>query len=278
MSSGKMENKSSLLINAVIAAKKAGDAVLEVYGSAFSFEQKKDSSPLTLADMRSHDIIVAQLNSRQAGKLPILSEEGRDIPYGERKEWEYYWLVDPLDGTKEFIKRNGEFTVNIALMHRDRPIMGVVLVPVKDVLYFALEGKGAFKLSGTSGLKSSLSFEELKGPAVKLPLKTAARAGTFTAIASRSHMSSETSSFLEGLKKEHGGIEIVSAGSSLKFCLVAEGTADIYPRFAPTMEWDTAAGQAIVEQAGGSVLQYGTGGPLSYNKENLLNPWFIVRS
>ena len=277
MSSGGMVNISCRMIDAVLAAKKAGDAVLEIYGSAFSFEQKEDRSPLTLADRRSHDLIAGQLNSRQAGKLPILSEEGRDIHYGERKAWEYYWLVDPLDGTKEFIKRNGEFTVNIALMHRDRPVMGVILVPVKDILYFAFEGTGAFKLSGTSALKSRISFEELIGAAVRLPLKTATGAGTFTAIASRSHMSGETSSFLEELKKEHGGIEIVSAGSSLKFCLVAEGAADIYPRFAPTMEWDTAAGQAIVEQAGGSVLQHGTGEPLKYNKENLLNPWFIVR-
>jgi 3'(2'), 5'-bisphosphate nucleotidase len=277
MSSDSMVNISSLLIDAVIAAKKAGDAILEVYGTAFSFEQKEDRSPLTLADMRSHDVITGQLNGRQAGKLPILSEEGRDILYAERKAWEYYWLVDPLDGTKEFIKRNGEFTVNIALMHRDRPVMGVILVPVKDILYFAAEGTGAFRLSGTSALKNHLSFEELKRAAARLPLKTTAEARTFTAIASRSHMSGETSSFLEELKKEHGGIEIVSAGSSLKFCLVAEGAADIYPRFAPTMEWDTAAGQAIVEQAGGSVLQYGTGEPLRYNKENLLNPWFIVR-
>jgi len=277
MSSGKRININSRLMDAVIAAKMAGDAVLEVYGTAFSFEQKKDKSPLTLADTRSHEVIAGQLNSSQAGKLPLLSEEGRDISYEERKAWEYYWLVDPLDGTKEFIKRNGEFTVNIALMHRDRPVMGVVLVPVKDILYFASEGAGAFRLSGTSAIKNSLTIEELTGAAVRLPLKTAIRSRTFTAIASRSHMSGETSSFLEGLKKEHGGIDIVSAGSSLKFCLVAEGSADIYPRFAPTMEWDTAAGQAVVEQAGGSVLQYGTAGPLRYNKEDLLNPWFIVR-
>lgn len=277
MPSYNLPNINSLLVEAVIAAKKAGDAVLEVYGSNFNIEQKEDRSPLTLADKRSHDVIAGRLNSLQACKLPFLSEEGRDISYVERKSWEYYWLVDPLDGTKEFIKRNGEFTVNIALMHKDRPVMGVVLVPVKDIFYFACDGAGAFRLSDTSALKSSISFEELKDAAVRLPLKTEKGTGIFTAIASRSHLSGETSSFLEELKKEHGGIEIISAGSSLKFCLVAEGAADIYPRFAPTMEWDTAAGQAIVEQAGGSVLQYGTGGPLMYNKENLLNPWFIVR-
>lgn len=273
MPSNNLFNINILLVESVIAAKKAGAAIMEVYGSDFSVEQKEDRSPLTLADKRSHDVIADRLNSLQACKLPLLSEEGKDIPYGERKAWEYYWLVDPLDGTKEFIRRNGEFTVNIALIYRDRPVMGVVLVPVKDVLYFACDGAGAFRLSGASALKNSVSFEELKGAAVRLPFKTT----TFTAIASRSHLSAETSSFLEELKKEHGGMEIISAGSSLKFCLVAEGSADVYPRFAPTMEWDTAAGQAIVEQAGGSVLQHGTGGPLRYNKENLLNPWFIVR-
>jgi 3'(2'), 5'-bisphosphate nucleotidase len=276
MLSNNLLNINILLVEAVIASKKAGDAILEVYSSGFSVEQKEDRSPLTLADRRSHEIISRHLQAL-GNSLPLLSEEGRDINYGERKAWEYYWLVDPLDGTKEFIKRNGEFTVNIALIYRDRPLMGVILVPVKDILYFACDGAGAFRLSGASALKSSFSFEELKEAAVSLPLQTATETGTFTAIASRSHLSGETSSFLEELKKEHGEIEIVSAGSSLKFCLVAEGTADVYPRFAPTMEWDTAAGQAIVEQAGGSVLQHGTGGPLRYNKENLLNPWFIVR-
>lgn len=276
MSSKDLLNRNSRLIEAVIAAKKAGDAVLEVYGSAFSVEQKEDRSPLTLADRRSHEII-HQLLASENSPLPLLSEEGRDIPYEERKAWEYYWLVDPLDGTKEFVKRNGEFTVNIALIHKDRPVMGVVLVPVKDILYFAAEGTGAFKLSDTSWINNGLSFKELAGKADRLPMKTEMRAGTFTAIASRSHMSAETNSYLDGLKKEYGEIEIVSAGSSLKFCLIAEGTADIYPRFGPTMEWDTAAGQAIVEQAGGMVLKHETNEPLRYNKENLLNPWFIVR-
>jgi len=277
MSLKDLVNISGLIIDAVIAAKKASDAIIEVYGSGFSVEQKEDRSPLTLADRRSHEIIADQLKNRQAGKLPLLSEEGRNIPYQERKEWEYYWLVDPLDGTKEFIKRNGEFTVNIALMQKDRPVMGVVLVPVKDILYFAAEGKGAFKISDSSRIKNSLSFEELQQKAERLPIRTETDRRAFTAIASRSHLSDETSSYLNGLKKEHGEIEIISAGSSLKFCLIAEGAADIYPRFAPTMEWDTAAGQAIVEQAGGAVLQHDTGRPLRYNKESLLNPWFIVR-
>jgi 3'(2'), 5'-bisphosphate nucleotidase len=269
-------NINSLLVNAVIAAKRAGDAIVEVYGSGFTVEQKEDRSPLTLADRRSHEIISGHLQSLVTS-LPLLSEEGRDIPYKERKAWEYYWLVDPLDGTKEFIKKNGEFTVNIALMHKDRPVMGVVLLPVKGTLYFAAENTGAFKMSDTSSIDNSLSFRELQGKALSLPIEAEKGERTFTAIASRSHMSDETSAYLETLKKEHGEVGIISAGSSLKFCLVAEGTADVYPRFAPTMEWDTAAGQAVVEQAGGAVIQYETGSPLRYNKENLLNPWFIVK-
>lgn len=272
-----MINMQGLLTDAVVAAKKAGEAILEVYASDFSVEHKEDRSPLTLADRRSHDIIFRHLLTSGNSPLPLLSEEGRDIPHKERKAWEYFWLVDPLDGTKEFVKRNGEFTVNIALMHKDRPVMGVIFLPVKDLLYFAAEGTGAFKLSGTSWINSKSTFRKLEKTADRLPIKTKTVAGTFTAIASRSHMSDETSSFLEGLKKEHGEVEIVSAGSSLKFCLVAEGSADIYPRFGPTMEWDTAAGQAIVEITGGTVIQHETGSPLRYNKENLLNPWFIVR-
>jgi len=276
MPSNNLLNINSLLVDAVIAAKKASDAIVEVYGSTFNVELKGDRSPLTLADRRSHEIISGHLQALEKS-LPLLSEEGRDIPYKERKLWEYYWLVDPLDGTKEFIKKNGEFTVNIALMFRDRPVMGVVLLPVKDILYFAAEEIGAFKISDTLWIKNRPSLSELQGNAQRLPIKTEGGERTFTAIASRSHLSDETSSYLETLKKEHGGIRTISAGSSLKFCLVAEGTADVYPRFAPTMEWDTAAGQAIVEHAGGAVLKYETGVPLRYNKENLLNPWFIVK-
>ena len=275
MPSNNLLNINSLLVDAVIAAKKASDAIVEVYGSTFNVELKGDRSPLTLADRRSHEIISGHLQALEKS-LPLLSEEGRDIPYKERKLWEYYWLVDPLDGTKEFIKKNGEFTVNIALMFRDRPVMGVVLLPVKDILYFAAEEIGAFKISDTLWIKNRPSLSELQGNAQRLPIKTEGGERTFTAIASRSHLSDETSSYLGGLKKEHGEIEIISAGSSLKFCLVAEGAADVYPRFGPTMEWDTAAGQAIVEQSGGAVLHHKTGEPLRYNKEDLLNPWFIV--
>ena len=269
-------NIKSLLADAVLAAKRAGEAIIEVYGSGFTVEQKEDRSPLTLADKRSHEIISGHLQTLE-NPLPLLSEEGRDIPYTERRAWDYYWLIDPLDGTKEFVKKNGEFTVNIALMLRDRPVMGVVFLPVKDILYFAAEETGAYRISDTSWINNRLSLDELQAKALRLPIKGEEGERTFTAIASRSHLSDETSAYLETLKKEHGEIRTISAGSSLKFCLVAEGTADVYPRFAPTMEWDTAAGQAVVEQSGGAVLQYETGCQLRYNKENLLNPWFIVK-
>ncbi len=277
MPSGDLINIESLLINAVLASKKAGEAIMEVYDSDFKAEQKKDRSPVTSADIRSHKIISRHLLSSGHIYLPLLSEEGRYIPYSERQTWEYYWLVDPLDGTKEFINRNDEFTVNIALMRKDMPVIGVIYVPARDILYFAAEATGAFKISGTSWIRKGFSFEALKGKACRLPIQTGTGDKFFTAIASRSHMSEDTRSFLDRWKKEHGEFRIISAGSSLKFCLVAEGAADIYPRFGPTMEWDTAAGQAIVEQAGGVALSNETGESLKYNKEELLNPWFIVK-
>jgi 3'(2'), 5'-bisphosphate nucleotidase len=232
-------NIHSLLVKAVIAAKKAGDAIVEVYGSDFTVERKEDRSPLTLADRRSHEIISGSLQGLE-GPLPLLSEEGRDIPYSERKAWGYYWLVDPLDGTKEFVKKNGEFTVNIALMHRDRPVMGVVFLPVKDILYFAAENTGAFKTSDTSWITDSLSLGELQGKALRLPIKAEKGERTFTAIDSRSHMSDETRAYLEALKKEHGEVGIISAGSSLKFCLVlkaAEGISAL-PTMGGTLRQD----------------------------------------
>jgi 3'(2'), 5'-bisphosphate nucleotidase len=263
---------AGLLLAAVGAAKKAGDAILEVYNSDFAVELKDDKSPLTLADKRAHEIISREL-SRLA--YPILSEEGKNIPYEERKDWEYFWLVDPLDGTKEFVKRNGEFTVNIALIHNTRPVLGVVYVPVKAVLYYAAEGIGAYKLEGGDGPDSAASLDALVAKSRKLPIADGPKR-RFTVVASRSHMSRETEDHLNELKKEHGEVDVISAGSSLKFCLVAEGLADEYPRFGPTMEWDTAAGHALVEQANGVILEINTTNPLRYNKESLLNPWFTV--
>ncbi|UXP33559.1 3'(2'),5'-bisphosphate nucleotidase CysQ [Reichenbachiella agarivorans] len=251
-----MELKQLLEI-AKTAATKAAVSVLEIYQSGdFSIEAKADDSPLTLADKASHLAIVAELEKTQ---IPILSEEGAKIEFSERKEWEYFWMIDPLDGTKEFIKRNGEFTINIALIHGGKSILGVVQVPVRDELYFSIQGEGAFK-------EANGKINELKINKISM-----ADSG-LRVVASRSHLSDETQRFMDGLNSP----EIVSMGSSLKLLAVAEGTADLYPRFAPTMEWDTAAAQAIVEAAGGSVTIQGTNKPVVYNKENLLNPHFFV--
>jgi 3'(2'), 5'-bisphosphate nucleotidase len=279
-------NDKFYLLTAVKAAIDAGHAILDVYRSSdFEVEEKADKSPLTLADKRSHEIIVERL-----GKLdiPILSEEGKDIPYEERKRWETYWLIDPLDGTKEFIKKNGEFTVNIAMIRDRKPAGGVIYVPDKNVLYFALDSLGSYKADSIDGIEAINSqvigsVAESTAEAIDsiIDASTTLPAGyptnrPFTIIGSRSHASPELEAFVEEKRQEYGEVEFISAGSSLKLCLVAEGKADIYPRTGPTMEWDTAAGQAIAENAGCKVLQYDTNEPLIYNKENLLNPWFVV--
>lgn len=252
----------------------AGRAILEIYGSDFTVERKDDNSPLTLADRRSHDIIVGGLSRLPVGKLPVLSEEGNDIPYGERKTWELLWMVDPLDGTKEFIQRNGEFTVNIALIGKGRPLLGVVYLPTKGRMYFGANGLGAYLLEHETAPASD-SIDAILNASVRLPL-TARDESRVMVIGSRSHMSAETEQFISGLRSRGNDVGFLSAGSSLKFCLIAEGKADIYPRFAPTMEWDTAAGQAIVECAGGAVLRADAPVPLTYNKEDLRNPWFVA--
>ncbi|MEE9604794.1 MAG: 3'(2'),5'-bisphosphate nucleotidase CysQ [Candidatus Scalindua sp.] len=277
---------AQLLLVALLAAKHAGEAILEVYNSDFAVERKDDNSPLTLADKRSHEIIMNDLrktieikNSEHTHNnltLPILSEEGRDIPYDERKGWEYFWLVDPLDGTKEFIKRNGEFTVNIALIHKNNPVLGIIYVPVKDTFYFAAIDIGAYKLTNSKIATGKLSMKELLDKSQRLPISTNDKKASLTIIGSRSHATKEFLEFIEHIKGKHGEVELISAGSSLKFCLVAEGIADVYPRFGPTMEWDTAAGQAIVEQVEGRVVDIQTKEPLKYNKRNLLNPFFII--
>ncbi|HJO48978.1 MAG TPA: 3'(2'),5'-bisphosphate nucleotidase CysQ, partial [Candidatus Scalindua sp.] len=262
----------------LLAAKRAGEAILDVYGSDFAVEQKDDKSPLTLADKRSHEIIMDVLEQTitvNNGTVPVLSEEGRGIPFDERKEWEYFWLVDPLDGTREFVNRNGEFSVNIALIRNHKPVLGIIYIPVKDVFYFAAIDFGTYKLENSESLFDNLSIKELLNKSQRLPLANNDKS-SFTVIGSRSHTSEEFTEFVKLLNEKHGKVEFISSGSSLKLCLVAEGIADVYPRFGPTMEWDTAAGQAIVEQAEGSVMDIQTREPLRYNKEDLLNPFFIV--
>ena len=261
-----MEN---LLKIAIEAALEAGKAILEIYNSGeFDVEIKGDKSPLTKADKASHNVIMSFLKKT---KIPVLSEEGREIPYEERKNWKQLWIIDPVDGTKEFIKRNGEFTVNIALVENGRPIMGVVYVPVTGDFYFGAKGQGAKKLVVDS--EAELSIKQLSH-GKSIPIKMNRQ---FTVVGSRSHMNTETEDFLNSYKEEHGELAILSKGSSLKMCMVAEGLADVYPRFAPTMEWDTAAGQAVVEAAGFSMLEKESRLPLRYNKEDLLNPHFIVQ-
>lgn len=267
-----------LILTTLFAAKRAGEAILDVYGSDFAVEQKDDKSPLTLADTRSHEIIMDVLEQTITVNnctVPVLSEEGRGIPFDERKEWECFWLVDPLDGTKEFVKRNGEFTVNIALIQKHKPVLGIIYIPVKDVFYFAAINLGTYKLENSENLVDNLSIKELLDKSQRLPL-TNNNKSSLTVIGSRSHTSEEFSEFVKRLNEKYGNIEYIYSGSSLKLCLVAEGRADVYPRFGPTMEWDTAAGQAIVEQAEGRVMDIQTREPLRYNKENLLNPFFIV--
>lgn len=258
-----------MLLTAIKAALAAGDEIMKVYASDFSVEHKEDASPLTLADKNAHDVIVRLLASLN---IPVMSEEGKELPYEERKKWKKLWIVDPLDGTKEFVKRNGEFTVNIALVEDRSPVLGVIFQPVTKVLYAGAKGIGSYKIPGPDFDTSSLDAVLKSGK--RIPQKKEGR--KFTVVASRSHMSQETMALVNDLKKEHTEIDLVSAGSSLKFCLVAEGSADIYPRFAPTMEWDTAAGQAIAEQSGKTVIDHKTGKPMLYNRENLLNNWFMV--
>jgi 3'(2'), 5'-bisphosphate nucleotidase len=225
---------------------------------------------LTIADKQSHEVIKKALATTG---FPLLSEEGKELEYNDRNNWETFWLVDPLDGTKEFIKKNGEFTVNIALVKKGAPVLGVVYVPVTGVLYFGAEGVGSFYTTISDNL-SDENINDILESAKHLP--DAQQPAVYTVVASRSHNTPETEAFIEEKRKEHGEVNLISSGSSLKLCLVAEGKAQVYPRLAPTMEWDTAAGHAVAKFAGCNVYNYETKREVVYNKENLLNPWFVV--
>jgi len=243
----------------VTIAKDAGDIIMEIYNKDFQIDYKDDKSPLTEADTASNEIICQALEEKYP-EIPLLSEENKSVDYEIRKDWDYFWLIDPIDGTKEFIKKNGEFTVNIALIHKDTPVLGVVYAPVLGDMYKAKKGEGAFKNQQRMPLEVNTSPEK-----------------SLSVVASKSHLSEETQTFIDDLAKTTEKIEQVSKGSSLKLCMVAEGSADIYPRLAPTMEWDTGAAHALVLEAGKEVIQFETKERLVYNKENLLNPWFIVK-
>ena len=260
-----MSNFHIDLKRVVSIAKDAGKAIMEVYNTNFLVEYKKSESfeegisPLTKADKISDEIIAKGLK-KIAPNIPILSEETFEIPYKERKSWSLFWLVDSLDGTKSFIKKEGDFTVNIALISNKAPILGVVYAPFSDTLYYA-DAKGAYK--------------QEKNNVAKLPINNKRK--SFVVVASKNHFNDQTKKFIEDLKKQKENVELVNIGSSLKFCLVAEGSADIYPRLGPTMEWDTAAAHAIVNTTGKKVYHYETGEELVYNKESLVNPFFVVK-
>lgn len=246
-------------------SKKAGQEILTIYEKDFAIYEKQDTSPLTEADLAAHNVIVEAL--AKVSDLPILSEESADIPWTERQTWTTYWLVDPLDGTKEFIKKNGEFTVNIALIENGKPVLGVVYAPVLDKAYIGIEGAGAW--TETAGELTSIQARQHQA------------GDTWKVVGSRSHQSPEIQNLLAQLE---GETELVAMGSSLKLCLVAEGEAHLYPRLGPTSEWDTGAAHAVAIAAGARVTVLNAANPLStdvadltYNqKESVLNPYFLV--
>ena len=269
-----LHNITPLLHLAIEASISAAREILEVYNGTFAVEHKADNTPLTEADKRANDAIASRLAD---SGLPVLSEEGRHAPYDERMHWERLWIVDPLDGTKEFVRRNGEFTVNIALVQGQTPVFGVILAPVTGWLYYGGKSIGSFRMQISEWISSTrtspITWTDLTTKSEKIPLPTHER--PFRIVASRSHMSAETQAYVDEKKSRWPNLELISSGSSLKICLVAEGSADSYPRFAPTMEWDTAAGHAIAEGAGRSFSQPDRT-PILYNKPDLLNPWFVV--
>lgn len=265
MSLMKVSNELELAISAAL---EAGEVIMEIYDTEeFKVEFKGDNSPLTKADKAAHQIIVSCLRS---SSFPILSEEGANIPYAERKKWIRFWMVDPIDGTKEFIKRNGEFTVNIALIENQKPILGVVYAPTLNVLYFAEEGVGSFKIENISSIEDTYRLEPKD-------LTKSIYPETYTLVVSKSHMNEQTQKFVDKKEQEFGKIATTSFGSSLKICKVAEGSAHCYPRFGPTMEWDTAAAHAISFYAGCKIYTRDNQQTLAYNKASLINPSFIVQ-
>ncbi|MBB1320008.1 3'(2'),5'-bisphosphate nucleotidase CysQ [Shewanella sp. SR43-8] len=245
----------------VLLAKQAGEAIMQVYAQTdLQIEVKQDDSPVTAADIASHNVIIAGLKQHFAD-IAVMSEEDADISWAERQTWQTYWLIDPLDGTKEFIKRNGEFTVNIALIHQGQAIAGVVYAPVLDKCYSGIVGQGAWLEHNGSTSILDIRLRPLQTPPV--------------VVGSRSHISPDVAAYLQTI----GEHQMLSVGSSLKFCMVAEGQADVYPRLGLTSEWDTAAAQAVLESAGGKVVEYPALTALQYNqKENILNPYFIAAS
>jgi len=276
------------LAPALVAASRAGEAILEFYESDFDVTYKDDDTPLTLADESAHRAVWDHLTSKAPGHFPILSEEGKQTPYEERKKWDYFWLVDPLDGTKEFIKGRDEFSVNIALIRKNRPVLGVVFLPALGSLYFAAEGIGSYKLEDLKAVEQltgeqgqpqqdEVLLDALLAAAIRLPIHQPPKSSRdkVVLVGSRSHATKALTDFVHNVEQRYEKVEFTPAGSALKFCLVAEGRADIYPRLSPTMEWDTAAGHCVVEQSGGKVIRVVERKSLDYNKRDLRNPHFI---
>ena len=261
-----------LLYSALSASVEASKAIMEIYQeSDFGVSIKDDSSPLTKADLASNAVIHKILDKTG---IPFLSEEGKGIPYQKRKDWEYLWVVDPLDGTKEFIKRNGEFTVNIALVNFGKPVLGVVAIPAQNIFYYAMKGFGAYKMDKKTFNEYQNQDGLLENHGDKLPLQSLPH--KITVVGSRSHSSEETESFIKDIKRVYGEVEFLSKGSALKLCMIAEGKAHVYPRLAPTMEWDTAAGHVLILESGGGLLEFESKNEMMYNRENLRNPWFVA--
>ena len=266
------EIRNYLLPRAFNAAVRAGAEIMRVYQNSddYDIEVKRDNTPLTIADRLAHNTIKEVLGET---RIPILSEEGREMLYEERKNWEMFWLIDPLDGTIEFIKRNNEFTVNIALMYANECVASVVYVPYLQKVYIAEQGFGSYLLSGVApDDKACWSCDDIQQRKVLLPLDT--KHDTFRIAVSRSHQTPETAAYVEQMRQEHSNIEIVEQGSSYKLCLMAEGVIDYYPRTTETYEWDTAAAELVLVEAGGVVRSLPDHRPLRYNKANLHNPWF----
>ncbi len=265
------ERLESYIPLTVRVALEAGAEILRVYRTQITVELKEDLTPLTEADRAAHRVIEAGL--RGTG-IPVLSEEGEPVAFSKRHQWERFWLVDPLDGTRQFIGRSGDFTVNIALIENGKPILGVIYAPLRDTLYFGSELTGSFRLDRAREANSA-GWASLRTSSQRLPLQSGPNQA-YSIVAAQYMAGPETEAFIESKRKQYKQVETTSVGSSLKICLVAEGTADVYPRLAPTMEWDTAAGHAIARFAGCRIYDHRTQTELVYNKENLRNPWFIV--
>jgi len=272
MSNNQKTIDTYLISTAVRAAMCAGAEIMDVYcKQSFEVEYKSDKSPLTKADIRANAVITAVLRETD---LPILSEEGVHLPYEERQAWSRFWLIDPLDGTSEFVAKSGDFCVNVALIDNTEPILGVIYSPVKDTVWFGAMGFGAYKIEDATKVIDDFSFESMQNAAIKLPYRNTG--DEFVFVASRSNLNAATKAFIDTVSTEYPKTRIAHIGSALKFTVLADGMADLYPRFATTSEWDTGAGHAILKSIGGNIFQADTNIPLVYNKANLDNPGFVA--